>query len=71
MSKLDRRTIDGYVSAWHGIRLPAGQAEAISAEANDYEELTRTIATQLNFEDEPSDFLLALAGRDVPGRKAR
>ena len=71
MSKLNQRMIDHYISAWHGIRLPAGQADAISAEANDYEELTRTVADRLNFDDEPSDFLLTLAGRDGPGRRAR
>ncbi|MDP6120204.1 MAG: hypothetical protein QF450_02155 [Rhodospirillales bacterium] len=71
MAKLNRQTIDDYVSAWHGIRLTASQAEAISAEANDYEELTRNVATQLKFEDEPSDFLLAIAGREDPGRRTR
>ena len=63
MKKLNRQTIDRYVTVWHGVRLPERQAEAISAEANAYERLARSVSEHLDFDDEPSDFVHALSGR--------
>ena len=61
MSKLDRHTVESYVAGWHGIRLSEVLVQAIAAEAEIYESLTRGASADLSFDDEPSDFVRALA----------
>lgn len=63
MSKLDARTIGRYVTAWHDLGLTKGLPAAVAAESGHYRDVTEPLSADLEFDDEPSDFRHALAGR--------
>ena len=63
MSELDAKTLERYVTAWHDVALTTGMSAAVASESDDYSELTEPLSADLQFDDEPSDFRHALAGR--------
>ena len=63
MSKLDAKTLDRYVTAWHDRGLTKGLIAAVATESGHYRDVTERLSADLDFDDEPSDFRHALAGR--------
>jgi|GEM_PF-5741033 hypothetical protein len=63
MTKLNRQVIRHYVEVWQEMNLSERQAEAISVEVESYQRMTSYVLEKLAFDDEPSDFVLALSGR--------
>ena len=63
MTKLNRQMISHYVEAWQKMNLSERQAEAISVEVEAYQRMTGYVLEKLAFDDEPSDFVLALSGQ--------
>lgn len=62
MGTLSPEAVDRYVAAWHEVSLE-GTNRAVSDECNLYCAVIEVLSGGLGFDDEPSDFRHALAGR--------
>ena len=62
MGALDPETVDHYVDAWHEVRLDDTN-RAVAEECRLYRAAIDVLSGVLDFDDEPSDFRHALAGR--------
>lgn len=70
MTKLNQQMICHYVEAWQEMHLSERQAEAISVEVEAYQRLTSYVSEKLAFDDEPSNFVLALSGQQSERRQS-
>ena len=62
MTMLNPETVDRHVAAWYEIQL-GDTARAVADECNLYCGVIGALSDVLDFDDEPSDFRHALAGR--------
>ena len=62
MGTLNPETVDGYVDAWHEVRLDDTN-RAVAEECNHYLAVIDVLSEDLHFDDQPWDFRHALAGR--------
>ena len=70
MTTLDPETVDRYVTAWYEVPL-RDTSRAVADECNLYCGVIDALSDVLAFDDEPSDFRHALAGRRGWRGKAR
>ena len=70
MHALNPETIDRYVTAWHEVPLD-DTSRTVAEECNRYRTVIDLLSGALDFDDEPSDFRHALAGRRGWRGKAR